>query len=197
MSDSDNEWVIVDLETLDIIESAAIVSIGILYCDFKEPLSIEEYMKNGIHCKFDYNDQIKNHNRTYSKDVLSWWKDQSGFAKKILTVDEKSHKINELPKIINFFKDKFKVSNGAKWACRGFFDINMIGHVYRSLGYTTDDYPWKYYNTRELRTMHECLSGIIRPLESDSDALVKHNALHDCIIEAIHLQEAFTELEIM
>lgn len=198
---SDRSWVFLDLETMDVMETTAIISIGMIVVDFQQEYTFEELLKKGFHCKFDYKKQIQEQNRTYSKGTVDFWKKQDGFAKEILKIDKSSTDIDNIPNIIDRYTKNnsmgIEVDSKSFWVSRGQFDYNILRNLYvnRFGANPFDGLPWNHWN---LRNMHDAIHFLIGnengQLNLPDDMLpgfVKHNALHDACADVIRMQESF------
>lgn len=195
-------WVFTDLETTDVMDSAAIISIGMIAVDFSREYTFQELIQSGMHYKFDYKDQIKNHGRTWRQSTIDWWKDQGESAKEVLTVDDKSYNIKYLPNMINGFikncrNDKdLEIDDTTFWASGGPMDYNILRHIYVTLfNKHEDDMPWKFWNLRDRRTaLHFGIGeerGKFELSEEYLPGFIPHNALHDACADVIKFQEMF------
>ena len=70
----------------------------------------------------------------------------------------------------------FMWSNGAD------FDLPMLAHAYASYGMTV---PWEFWNSRCVRTYRSLPGAKSVP---KVEPLVAHNALHDAVAQARHMQ---------
>ena len=94
--------------------------------------------------------------------------------------------------------------NGLLWhQPRGpHFDIPMIDDVCRDMEI---DSPFPWYAIRDVRSIIDTIYGTTNGYPpnkkeflnrmSSEHSLVKHNALHDCIIDALMIQEAYEGIE--
>lgn len=127
------------------------------------------------------------HTRNVPADTVHWWAKQlsENNATNILAKDN----ANKTPphtvvfELAEFFKcgglygttqpEEYK--NIEVWACDPDFDLAILSNLYGELNLPV---PWKYWNTRSVRTMRTLnkIAGI-----EVSKPTVTHNALEDCI----------------
>ena len=128
--------VMIDLETLDIICSARIISIGAVEFDLEsKQLGREFFML------VDHTSQIR---RTTSEDTLKWWDGQSEAAKKQLTG------YILLSEALMEFRD-WLPEDCIVWGNGSSFDIGILEHAYTEFSML---YPWKYNAIRDVRTIN-------------------------------------------
>lgn len=160
--------VMLDLETLDTVSTAIIVSIGA--------------------CKFDRNGgpigdtfyvvcNLSQPGRTFSASTLEWWMSQDTAARAVFSDPIKLSLASSLLGLAEWMShdDYFVWSNGAS------FDIPIIEHACRALDVPT---PWAYNHSRCFRTMAAEAPHLDRPKPN-------HNALDDAIGQAKHLQDVY------
>lgn len=200
--DSPRTWVFTDLETTDIMETSAIISLGMVVVDFSREYSFQELIESGMHYKFDYKTQIQKQGRTWRKSTIDWWKMQGESAKDILRVDKDSWPLDKLPNIItgylkNCRNDKdLVVDSDTFWVSGGQFDYSILRHVYMNhFGYHENELPWHFWNLRDRRTaLHFGIGEERGKLNLGDEYLpgfVEHNALHDACADVIRFQEMF------
>lgn len=153
--------VMVDIETLDVLSSAVILSIGACTIEpFTTALTFYE--------EIDYNDQVT---RTRSDATIEWWKSQEYFPDK---------GIRNLRTVLTSFSS-FLESLEAEpiiW-CKGTdFDTAILAHAYKSFDM---EVPWKYHAVRDFRTVKKLFPVIVAPNPTP------HNALADALHQAAEL----------
>lgn len=155
----------IDLETLDILPTAKIVSIGAVIFDPRYNAMGGEFYE-----ELDFKAQT---NRTSSADTIAWWKKQSVEARKSLkgTADLKA----TLEALATFLPYKCRV-----WGNGPTFDIVILEDAYRSFNMQI---PWDFWNIRDMRTIKDIYENE-RGGFGWSNKTVAHNALLDAIDQA-------------
>lgn len=162
-----------DLETLGTTADAAIMSIGAVKFD----LESGEIDDNGFYASVSIDSNLE-HKRRISEDTLIWWMQQSKEAQKVFFEAKQT-----LGSALESFTDWFGGNDDAIiWSNGADFDIPMMAHAMKQLGVET---PWKFYNSRCVRTYKNlpCAKKVPRPT-----AGVAHNALHDAMNQVLHVQ---------
>lgn len=165
----------IDLETLDVIPSATILSLGaVKFNPFNddEPHS-ELYLKILI----DDQDRL---GRTSSDSTIEWWSkqdpevmneafDQTG----AVTVEEALRQLN-----------KWCVGVDELWGQGYGFDMTMLEDMYRSIGKPV---PWQFWQVSDSRTITKRM-----PRDPRKDMQTNlHNALADAYFQAKSIQIIF------
>lgn len=169
--------VMIDLETLDVRPTGAVVSIGAVRFDintpghtgfrFKANISLDSNVKAG---------------RTISADTIEWWFRQSKEAQKLTFPEDKAN-VCTLEQALTHL-NTFLTADDRVWGNGAAFDNAMLSDAYRSVGIKQQ---WSYKNDMCYRTMCRLFPEVPRP---KSEA-VKHDALNDAILQAHHLQDIF------
>lgn len=160
----------IDLETLDTIASAKVLSIGAVV--FDENGSIF----NTFYRNIDIDDQAS---RSISHDTLMWWLKQSEAARVALTNPQvKKHLLRTsllvLSQMIEGYKGIKVWSNGAN------FDLPILAHAYQQCSLKA---AWNFWDERCYRTVKSLHRKVAAP-ERTGDY---HNALDDAKYQAQHL----------
>lgn len=165
----------IDLETLDLIPSAKIVSIGAVIFD-------PRYGKIGdrFYRELDYKAQK---DRTHSKDTVSWWKGQPTAIRKQL--QGKTPLESALIDLNSFLPSDVKV-----WGCGPTFDISILEDAYRSLD---SEIPWKFWNVRDVRTIRDIYENN-RGGWGKNAAKANHNALDDAHRQAEEVNKLWRKI---
>lgn len=185
--------IMVDIETLDTVQSAVVLSIGAVAFD---PHSKELGEKFYVEFTEDLaNQQIKG--RTISADTVQWWMMQSDAARSIFARRDEDDLITPKPANpavrmstehgLNEFSQFIARHGGKKvelWGNGADFDNVIIGSLYDSFDLLK---PWSYGKNRCYRTMKRIFGENV-PLVRQG---VHHNGLDDAITQAVHLQEIF------
>lgn len=171
-----------DIETLDVETTAAIVSIGAVVFNPRG---------DGITDALEYSvtiDRKSNeaHGRTVSPATLEWWEAQSEEAKR--KVFGGPH--TELSTALRQFTTWINILNPTctrVWAKDPDFDVNIVAHACRSLGLM---WPFGFYESRSVRTAMEMAypEGDFPRMAVDGP---KHDALTDAKEQALCIQHAY------
>lgn len=185
-----------DIETLGVESTAAILSIAIIYVPDAEPRPAVELMSDYIFVKFDVKDQISRFKRTVDMGTVEWWKKQSKNAR------DKSYERNPeldltseeaLDRIDAWVKKHKDYSNELVWI-RGTLDQMAVDSLYAALKRKP---PFNYNVYRDMRTAVDLLypnskGGYVEVdssvcVEFDQYQLVPHDPLHDVTRDAAML----------
>ena len=174
-----NTDVMIDLETLDVLPSASILTIGAVKFDpFGDDVNEPDCEKFYVKVDLDSCDRI---GLTVSQDTLSWWAQQSQEAQdEAFSTDGRidiSDAINQL----------YKFCWGAKrvWSHGAGFDVIILEHVFRKVEKAV---PWRFWEVRDTRTLFDLGIDPKRP------PVLKHHALEDAWNQAVGVQNIFRTL---
>jgi hypothetical protein len=177
--------IMLDLETLDTVSSAVVISIGAVAFD---PYTNELGDKFYVELTDDVSGQQK-HGRTISGDTVRWWMQQDVLAKRVFAdpPPDGVERVSTLEALSRF--GLFVAANGDRdvelWGNGADFDNIILGSLYDAFGLRK---PWSYSRNRCYRTMKNIGIGPRKPRVREG---VHHNALDDAITQATHLQEIF------
>ena len=161
-----SKHVMLDLETLGTTADAVILSVGAVRFD-PDSDAIDD---RGFYASVSIDSNLEA-GRRISEDTLLWWMRQSEDAQKVF-FESKMVLEDALVDFCNWFGDaEFIWSNGAD------FDIPMVANALHSFCMQP---PWKFYNSRCVRT-YKNLPGC-RDIKVVNEA--KHNALSDALAQA-------------
>ena len=183
----DKPHIVIDLETVDILPTAGILSIGAV-----KFIPQEIFGGSPIESEFYVNVDVENCIKlgmTFSWSTLYWWLKQEKEAGEALQDNQKS--IAWALHGLDRFIDDNRVAH--IWSNPNKFDVSILENAYRLCGMK---HSWDHKEVRDLVTL-EALIGIenkekikknthIELLESG----VKHNALYDAHIESYRISEA-------
>lgn len=167
--------IMLDLETLDLRPTAAILSIGAVFFDkrglgetFYHTITLDSCLTTGL---------------SVSGDTFKWWMAQKGEARQALFVDPipLGKALAELNHWVSAHADDAQVK---VWGNGADFDNAILQHAYAKAGLLT---PWHFWNNRCYRTTCEILGAKQRKQEG-----VYHNALDDAKSQAKHLVQTLT-----
>lgn len=158
----------IDLETVDTLPTAGILSIGAVEFDENEILD-EFYQPVNVDSCYDLG-------LTKSEDTLKWWTNQSSTAKAVFTDPNRIHLKQALLGFIEWLPND--IGNLKIWAHGSDFDTPIIINAFNACGLKA---PWNFWNHRCNRTV-SAITG-----RRHSSRGVYHNALDDARSQAQHL----------
>lgn len=171
-----NSDIMIDMETLDVLPTATILTIGAVKFDpfgddVNEPRCEKFYVKVDI----DSCDQL---GCTVSQSTLDWWANQSAEAQ------EEAFSPNDRIPITEAMDRLYKFCWGAKrvWSHGAGFDVIICEHLFRKIGKAV---PWSFWEVRDTRTLFDLGINPNRP------PVLKHHALEDAWNQAVGVQNVF------
>lgn len=173
--------VMLDIETYSTKTNACIMTIGAIKFNRGTELDKLENMETFYRrITLDSNKEL---NRDISEDTLKWWSRQSKEARIELEIDEDRIPLKQA---LEEFKEWFRDSKYV-WSHGDDFDTVIVNTAMEDCDI---DVPWRFYNTRDTRTLFDIAEVSNRYLPQNS----KHNALHDCYRQLAGLFLAFKRL---
>lgn len=163
--------VMIDIETLDNVPTAAIASIGAVWF---EPHGSR--IGPTFHMHVDLED-CQRHGLTIGADTVLWWLRQSADAQTALANGQQGAAplITALEALHAFIT--VGESDAVEIWCNGAsFDLPILANAYRAIGWKT---PWPFWRERDLRT----LKGL-HPEQRLERTGLAHHALDDAIHQA-------------
>jgi hypothetical protein len=175
-----NTDIMIDLETLDVLPSATILTIGAVKFDpFGDDINDKKCEKLYLKVDLDSCDAL---GCTVSTATLEWWGNQSQEAQ-----DEAFDPNGRIP-ITDAMNRLYKFCWGAKriWSHGSGFDIIICEHIFRKLEKAI---PWSFWEARDTRTLFDLGINPNRP------PVLKHHALEDAWNQAVGVQNVFNALK--
>lgn len=165
----------IDLETLDVVPSATVLSLGAV--KFNPFNDNEPYDELYLKILVDDQDRL---GRTTSDSTIAWWSQQDSAIMEeafdqtgAITVEEALRQLN-----------KWVVGVDEIWGQGYGFDITMLEDMYRSLG---KPIPWQFWQISDARTITKRM-----PKDPRKDMQTDlHNALADAYFQAKAVQIIF------
>lgn len=168
--------VMLDLETLDTVDTAVVISIGAFAFnrnDIHKPTHGFHEIVGGK----DHREEQKLFGRTTSNETIAWWKKQSPEAKVIFKTNTCDDTAHMLAKFATWLAElpclKLRV-----WGNGATFDNTILASLYRTYGM---DVPWNTFNDRCHRTIKEHFGSEGEPVTFIG---TKHDALDDATNQA-------------
>jgi hypothetical protein len=175
--------IMIDLETLDLNNTAKILSIGAVEFFDDEYQTIEDIMQDAFYMNVDTESYADTPYFTESKETREWWAAQSKDSIKVLEKDQEDifRAIYKLRDWINIRK----TNETLFYAYSPYFDISILNSHYDFFRVTK---PWGYKDIRDMRTSKDIFKrlGIIDFKLPNN--LVAHNSLHDAASQAYMIQ---------
>ena len=171
--------VMIDLETLDVLPTATILTIGAVKFDpFGDELSEADMEKFYVKVDVDSCDKI---GCTVSQDTLEWWAKQSQEAQ------NEAFSPDDRIEITDAINQLYKFCWGAKrvWSHGAGFDIIILENLFRKIGKAI---PWSFWEVRDTRTLFDIGINPNRP------PVLKHHALEDAWNQAVGVQNVYKKL---
>ncbi|HBR2835422.1 3'-5' exonuclease [Klebsiella pneumoniae] len=170
--------VMVDLETMGKKHNAPIVAIGAVVFDPATGSIGESFYK--VVCL----ESSVNLGAVIDPSTVIWWLKQSSEARSAIVNDDAIPLLDALLQFREFVSDN--VAGGSKkaqvWGNGASFDNSILRSSYDCIA---EDYPWEYWNDRDVRTMVELGQAIgFDPKTTISFEGDRHNALADAIHQA-------------
>ncbi len=170
--------VMIDLETMGKKHNAPIVAIGAVVFDPATGSIGESFYK--VVCL----ESSVNWGAVIDPSTVIWWLKQSSEARSAIVNDDAIPLLDALLQFREFVSDN--VAGGSKkaqvWGNGASFDNSILRSSYDCIA---EDYPWEYWNDRDVRTMVEIGQAIsFDPKTTIPFEGSRHNALADAIHQA-------------
>lgn len=161
----------IDLETLGTAANAPVIAIGAVFFDpntgtlgdtFDAAIDVEDAMRYGV----------------MSGSTFKWWLGQSDAARqKVVRGRERAEDV-----FSRFGSFAMKHGDNVQpWGNGASFDIAILDHAFPRI--LNKPAPWKFWNVRDVRTVKELATGIVR-FDDKMKQGVAHNALDDAVHQA-------------
>ncbi len=163
----------IDLETMGIRPTSAIISIGVVQFNATEQLSsfyTAVSLKSSIEAGM-----------TTDQSTIDWWAKQSAVARAAWDTPDAPTLLSAMKGLQDYILYRSSVSSACPWGNGADFDIPIVNHAYFLLG---ADAPWKFYNHHCFRTLKNLFPGTQTPRHG-----THHNALDDAKSQVNQLHE--------
>ena len=174
-----NTDIMIDLETLDVLPSATILTIGAVKFDpFGEEANDPKMEKFYLKVDIDSCDRI---GASVSTATLDWWANQSAAAQA-----DAFDPSNRIP-IEEAMTKLYKFCWGGKrvWSHGAGFDVTILEWYFRKIEKAI---PWSFWEVRDTRTIFDIGINPNRP------PVLKHHALEDAWNQAVGVQNVYKKL---
>jgi hypothetical protein len=168
--------IMIDLETLDVLPTATVLTIGAVKFDpFGDDINEPDCERFYVKVDIDSCDRL---GCTVSQDTLNWWSNQSKDAQEAAFDPEGRIDIHDA------LNQLYKFCWGAKrvWSHGAGFDVIILEHLFRKIGKAV---PWSFWEVRDTRTLFDLGINPNRP------PVLKHHALEDAWNQAVGVQNVF------
>ena len=161
----------IDLETLDTLPTAMILSIGVISFDPDE----KEEDDRSLYIKVDARQSVG----TIGADTVMWWLTQNEAARQAIAEPGRSigSALEELR--------TFCANHDEIWAGPSYFDITILEHAYRTCSIPI---PWPFYKVRDWTTFRR-LFGVYK-----IPPCIEHHALSDAQAQVKGFRQAWAKL---
>lgn len=161
----------IDLETLGLAMNSVVLSIGAVQFD-------ENGLGKEFYCVVNTN-SCADHGLSIDASTLAWWEEQNEGAREVLSQARRGG--YALPTALEMLANAFDWSHALVWSNGLNFDIPILDTAYRACGWKT---PWRYYNTRDQRTV-EGLFDLSTVSKAEVAPAIPHHALEDAKAQAL------------
>ena len=171
-----NTDIMIDLETLDVLPTATILTIGAVKFDpFGDDVNDPKCVKFYTRVDVDSCDRL---GATVSQSTLDWWANQSQEAQN--EAFDPADRVD----ITTAMDQLYKFCWGAKrvWSHGAGFDVIILENYFRKIGKAI---PWAFWEVRDTRTIFDLGINPNRP------PVLKHHALEDAWNQAVGVQNVF------
>ena len=177
--------IMLDIETLGISSNSVVMTIGAIKFNRKDNIKNIEDMES-FYCRILKESCVKL-GLEINKETEEWWEKQSEEAKyEIFTNNKNRYEIKDA--LIQL--TKFIGTSKIIWANGITFDCIILENCYKKCEL---DFPWKYYNLRDARTIYDIGNVSLKDFTSDKNQT--HNALYDCYTQIKALKKSFDNLK--
>ena len=169
----------IDLETLDVLPTATILTIGAVKFDpFGDDVKSPECVKFYTRVDVDSCDRL---GATVSPATIEWWANQDQAAQ------DEAFDPNDRVDVVNALEQLYKFCWGAKrvWSHGAGFDVIILENYFRKIGKAI---PWQFWEVRDTRTLFDIGINPNRP------PVLKHHALEDAWNQAVGVQNVYRTL---
>ena len=175
-----NKDIMIDLETLDVLPTATVLTIGAVKFDLNGD-ELDDSTCEKYYAKVDI-DSCDRLGLTVSSATVDWWSNQSAEAQEEAFSSEGRVDIREA------MEGLYKFCWGAKrvWSHGAGFDVIICETIFEKL---QKQIPWKFWEVRDTRTLYDL--GI----DPERPPILKHHALEDAWSQAVGVQNILRKLK--
>lgn len=199
------DFIIFDFETLGVTGwKNPVLSIGVLAGEWEQvddnQKSIDLLTSQGLEVFFNVKEQAQTFGREIDPSTLEWWESQGEEAQRIFKAKDK-RSIRDLPGTLSSYCRDAGVNKNTIVLIRApHFDYPFLKAIYEDLDLKENDMPFSHWKVRDVRTIVDMHSGSdgkgyfpnFSAYMKEKYGLIKHNALHDIIIDIVQLKYAMS-----
>lgn len=164
--------VMIDIETMGIRPTSAIISIGAVHFD-KTQIFSEFYVNVSLKSCMDVG-------LTTDQSTVDWWMKQSVEARMAWQREDAPQLMESLTQFTLWLRSFGSDKQICPWGNGADFDLTILGNAHAALQL---DPPWKFYNHHCFRTMKNMFEVAV-PIRQGTH----HNALDDAKHQVLHMQ---------
>lgn len=177
--------VMIDIETMGTKAFSSIVSIGAVFFDmntgetgetFYTDISLDSCFNSGL---------------VADAGTIQWWINQDVKAKKVFNGFKEPLPV-ALEKFITWLHTHSDKKHLKPWGNGATFDIQLLENAMQAC--SIKDYPWEFWNVRDVRTLVALGEGISDAKNTIPRAGVYHNALDDSLHQVKYCHEIWKTL---
>ena len=179
-----------DIETLDLVPTGVVLSLGVCTFNITRQDSFEELVAQSTNILLDKSIQILS-GRTVSQDTMNWWEQQGMEAQLVLNPEHASDpntlftELNKHYTKVGFQPDRKKT----RWFSRGYFDIAFMDDFCRTFQL---DPMIKFWTWRDVRSFLDGQGLGSQNQKMDQPAgMIPHNSAHDAAFDAFMMQRMY------
>jgi len=170
----------IDLETLGTSPDTAVLTIGGVKFD---PNTVSTPYQE-FYYRYEVNEQLDK-GRTVLDSTLEWWGKQAEDVREEALGDGNRTPVIEVLQALN----KWCVGVDIIWCQGPSFDISILENMYKQYDHHI---PWDFWKIRDSRT----LFGIMPKDPRKEINFAAHNALEDCKVQALCVQQTLQKLQL-
>lgn len=171
-----------DIETLSTTTNSVILTIGAI--KFSRYKTLKSIKKDDLfYRRVDISSCIKL-DMDISEKTIDWWYQQNEECRNEAFNKNQRYSID---KVLKEFNEWFGLSKYI-WSHGDDFDITILKNAYDKCKLTP---PWKYWNTRDTRTLFDITSINLKTFVGTN----RHHPLYDCLYQILALQDSFKILK--
>lgn len=171
----------IDLETMGLKPTSAIVSIGVVHFNqteildqFHQPIQLQSCLDVGM---------------TQDASTVSWWAGQSAEARASWDNDDAVPVTEGLMRLVEFLRKHASDKSCCPWGNGSDFDNVLLVNAFDKIG---ADAPWKFYNHHCFRTMKN-----VFPVPDVPRTGTYHSAIDDALTQTKHLHRILSQYGII
>lgn len=143
---------------------------------------------NRFYKRIDVGDYL-NYNYFVDEDTLKWWQQQDQKAIDEAFNNKPRYLLKDVfTEFVNFFPKDERIYI---WSHGKEFDIPIVENVLNDLKLNI---PWKFWDTRDTRTLYDVMNINLKNISIESE-FMKHHALYDVELQIKGVYESYRKLQ--